>query len=464
MIKGLLNRTFCRAAFCHALCWLTVTTLGLEGFASNLDWSDGPGYRSATLPVPKSGKAGFTLLPPSKTGITFTNLLSNAKAAENQIRLNGSGVACGDVDEDGWCDLYLCGLENGNKLYRNLGGWRFEDISEAAGVACPGQYSSGAVFADVNGDGHLDLLVNGLGTGTRLFLNDGQGHFHEVPECGLAHRYASTSLTLADIDGDGWLDLYVPNYRTTTIRTTGISMLQINGKLELRPEDREDYQLTSQGLILESGEPHLLYRNDGHGNFQPLSWTDGTFLDEDGRPLAKTPRDWGLTAVFRDLNGDRAPDLYVCGDFHSPDRVWINDGHGHFRAIPRTALRNTSTFSMAVDFADLNRDGLDDFINLDMLDLQHQRRIVQFSPMEPGASGRAGVLDRPQVNRNTVQLNRGDSTYAETAYYCGLEASSWTWSAVFLDVDLDGFEDLLMSTGHQFDTCLLYTSPSPRDS
>jgi hypothetical protein len=452
VIKCLLNRASCRAAFCHALCWLAVTTLGLEVLASNLDWSDGPGYRSATLPVPKSGKAGFTLLPPSKTGMTFTNILSNAKAAENQIRLNGSGVACGDVDEDGWCDLYLCGLENGNKLYRNLGGWRFEDITEAAGVACPGQYSSGAVFADVNGDGHLDLLVNGLGTGTRLFLNDGKGHFQEVPGGGLIHQYASTTLTLADIDGDGWLDLYVPNYRTTTIRTTGLAMLQINGKLELRPEDREDYQLTPQGLILESGEPHFLYRNDGHGNFQPLSWTDGTFLDEDGRPLAKTPRDWGLMAVFRDLNGDRAPDLYVCGDFHSPDRVWINDGHGHFRAIARTALRNTSTFSMAVDFADINRDGLDDFINLDMLDREHQRRIVQFSPMEPGASGRAGVLDRPQVNRNTVQLNRGDGTYAETAYYCGLEASGWTWSAVFLDVDLDGFEDLLMSTGHQFDT------------
>lgn len=429
-----------------------LSALGATPTASNLDWHNGPGYRFAALPVPKSGKTGFTLLPPALTGITFTNVLTGPKAAENQIRLNGSGVACGDVDGDGRCDLYFCGLENGNRLYRNLGDWKFEDITDSAGVACAGQYSTGAVFADVDGNGALDLLVNGIGTGTRLFLNDGKGHFHEVSGSGLARKYAAMTLTLADINGDGYLDLYVPNYRTTTIRTTGLLLLKINGQLSVRPQDRQDYQVTPQGLILENGEPDFLYLNDGHGNFQPVSWTNGAFLDEDGRFLAKPPRDWSLTAAFRDLNGDRAPDLYVCGDFQSPDRVWINDGHGRFRAIARTALRNTSTFSMAVDFADINRDGWDDLLDLDMLDMEHQRRIVQFAAMEPAPPGAAGILDRPQVNRNTLQLNRGDGTYAETAYFCGLEASGWTWSAIFLDVDLDGYEDLLMSTGHQFDT------------
>ncbi|HWV99023.1 MAG TPA: VCBS repeat-containing protein [Candidatus Acidoferrum sp.] len=198
--------------------WLVLAWAGLGVRASELNWSAGPGYRSAALSIPKSGQVGFTLLPPEVTGIAFTNGLSDAKAAENQIRLNGSGVACGDVDGDGRCDLYFCGLENGNKLYRNLGGWKFEDITESAGVACADQYSTGAVFADVNGDGHLDLLVNGIGKGTRLFLNDGKGRFHEVSGGGLVHKFAATSLTLADIDGDGYLDLYVPNYRTTTIR------------------------------------------------------------------------------------------------------------------------------------------------------------------------------------------------------------------------------------------------------
>ena len=420
--------------------------------AASLDWTRAQGYSSTPVSVAEKGKAGFTLMPSASTGMNFTNILTDAKTAENQIRLNGSGVACGDVDGDGWCDVFLCGLENGNRLYRNLGDWKFEDITESAGVACTNQYSTGAVFADVDGNGSLDLLVNGLGVGTRLFLNDGKGHFHEATASGLVRKYGATTLALADVNGDGYLDLYVANYRTTTIRTTGLPLLKINGKLSVRPEDREDYALSPQGLIIEYGEPHLYYLNDGHGNFQALSWTNGTFVDEEGRPLNKAPRDWGLSAAFRDLNGDRAPDLYVCNDFTTPDRVWINDGHGRFRAIPHTDLRNTSTFSMAVDFADINRDGFDDIFVADMLDMNHQMRIVEFETMEPSAMGLAGILERPQINRNTLQLNRGEGTYAEAAYYAGLESSGWTWSAIFLDVDLDGYEDLIMSTGYPFDT------------
>jgi enediyne biosynthesis protein E4 len=420
--------------------------------AANLEWSQATGFRSAALPIPKEGKAGFTLLPPSATGINFTNILSDEKIAENQLRLNGSGVACGDVDGDGWCDIYLCGLENGNRLYRNLGGWKFEDVTAAAGVGCTNQYSTGAVFADVDGNGTLDLLVNGIGVGTRLFLNDGKGHFHEATHNGLVAKYGATTLALGDVNGDGYLDLYVADYRTTTIRTTGLPLLKINGKLSVRPEDSEDYELSPQGLIIEHGEPDFFYLNDGHGHFQPQSWTNGLFLDENGQRLNQAPRDWGLCAAFRDLNGDRAPDLYVCNDFDTPDRIWINDGRGHFRAIPRVSFRNTSTFSMAVDFGDINRDGFDDVFVADMLDQKHQMRMVEFQTMEPSAMGLAGVLDRPQVNRNTLQLNRGDGTYAEVAYYAGIESSGWTWSSIFLDVDLDGYEDLIMSTGYPFDT------------
>jgi hypothetical protein len=257
---------------------------------------------------------------------------------------------------------------------------------------------------------------------------------------------------LADLDGDGYLDLYVANYRTTTIRTTGLPLLKINERLSIRPEDSEDYELNTKGLIIEHGEPDFLYFNDGHGSFRAASWTNGTFLDEGGRPLVKAHKDWGLSAAFRDLNNDRAPDLYVCNDFITPDRIWLNDGHGRFRALPHVALRNTSTFSMAVDFADINRDGSDEIFVADMLDMNHQMRIVEFEAMEPSLMGLAGIMDRPQLNHNTLQLNRGDNTYAEIAYYAGMEASGWTWSSVFLDVDLDGYEDLIMSTGYPFDT------------
>src|SRR5205809_5182361 len=110
-------------------------------------------------------------------------------------------------------------MESGNRLYRNLGGWRFADITDQAGVRCAGQDSTAAVFADVDGDGDLDLLVNSLGGGTRLFLNDGKGHFTEATkEAGLASTSGSMSMALADVDGDGDLDLYVANFRPTTIR------------------------------------------------------------------------------------------------------------------------------------------------------------------------------------------------------------------------------------------------------
>lgn len=420
--------------------------------AAELQWEARAGYRSKVLVAPHKGHAGFTLLPPGTTGIHFTNILTDEKTAENQIRLNGSGVALGDVDGDGWCDVYLCGLENGNRLYRNLGQWKFEDVTDPAGVACGDQYSSGAVFADVNGDRHLDLLVTGLGVGTRLFLNDGTGRFREAADSGLVRKYAGSTLALADVDGDGDLDLYVANYRTTTIRTTGLPLLSFNGQLAIRPEDREDYELNPQGLIIEKGEPDFLYFNDGRGQFLPASWTNGAFLDEQGQRLTNVPKDWGLTAAWRDLNGDGAPDLYVCNDFETPDRIWLNDGKGQFRAIPQPALRNTSAFSMAVDFADINRDGFDEIYVADMLDLDHQMRIVQFQPSEPLLPGLPGMLDRAQVSRNTLQLNRGDGTYAEIAYYADMESSGWTWSCAFLDVDLDGYEDVLMSTGHSFDT------------
>jgi len=410
------------------------------------------GYRRIPLEVPATGHAGFTLMDPRQTGIDFTNTLSEQNAAQNQIRLNGSGVALGDVDGDGLCDIFVCSCEGKVALYKNLGGWRFTNVTAAAGLDFPGNFSTGATFADVDGNGTLDLLINGLGTGTRLFLNDGRGHFTEAQDSGLVHQYGAMTCTLADISGTGVLDLYVANYRTNTVRTTGFSLLKMGQRRMIMPQDRGHLEITPDGRVLENGEPDVLYRNDGHGHFAPVSWTDGTFLDEEGRPLLAAPLDWGLTAAFRDLNGDGLPDLYVCNDFHSPDRIWINDGHGHFRAIPQLAIRHTPTFSMAVDFADVDRDGRDDILVSDMLSRDHGRRLMQIATMTPYTITVGDFSDRPQLDRTCLQWNRGDGTYAEIAAYAGLDNCEWNWSVLFLDVDLDGFEDILASTGHMFDT------------
>jgi hypothetical protein len=409
------------------------------------------GYTSHALKVPVTGKLGFSRLAGNITGITFTNRLSDAAAAANQIRMNGSGVAAGDLDGDGWCDLYFCGL-GGNRLYRNLGDWRFEDITDRAGVRCPGQYSTGAVLADVDGDGDLDLLVNSIGGGTRLFINDVKGHFLEATDRGLTKEFGAMTMALGDVDGNGTLDLYVANYRTTTIRSTGLDLLEINGQLQLRPEDRSQFELTPQGGLFELGEPDILYLNDGQGYFTPLPWTNGVFVDEAGKPLTTAPRDWGLSVMLRDMNEDGEPDIYVCNDFFTPDRVWINEGRGHFHALSPLALRCTSTFSMGIDFADINRDGRDDFLVVDMLSLEHRRRITQSQVGLAPFEAQSRAFERAQVKRNVLQLNRGDGTYAEISQSSGIDASEWSWTAVFLDVDLDGYEDVLITTGHQFDT------------
>ena len=119
--------------------WWILALVCLTQLTSGLEWQEGPGYRSAVLePKPTGNRAaGFTLLGSASTGITFSNVLAQARYTTNQILLNGSGVAAGDVDGDGWCDLYFCGLDGPNVLYRNFGNWHFEDITQAAGVACP---------------------------------------------------------------------------------------------------------------------------------------------------------------------------------------------------------------------------------------------------------------------------------------------------------------------------------------
>ncbi len=412
------------------------------------------------LAVPTAGRPGFSELPALRAGIAFTNRLDDERSLTNQVFLNGSGVAAGDVDGDGRCDLYFCGLDSPNALYRNLGDWRFEEMTAAAGVACSDQASTGAALADLDGDGDLDLLVNALFRGTRVFLNDGKGRFGEATGAsGFAGGTGSHSFAIADVDGDGRLDVYVVNYRSDTLRdmpdvrfrfgvTNGVSTLvSVNGRSANAPELAGRYAFDDASGVLENGEPDVLYRNRGGGRFEAVPWNGPDFLDEAGRPQPP-PYDWGLSAQFRDLDRDGDPDLYVCNDFQSPDRIWINDGTGRFRALARSALPRTSLFSMGVDVADVDRDGHDDIFVADMLSRDHARRLVQVMGDTAFAQFRRSMTDRAQVPRNTLLRNRGDGTFAEVAQLAGLDASDWTWCPMFLDVDLDGYEDLLTITGH----------------
>ena len=411
----------------------------------------GPGIRWTDLSVPGGGKTGFTLLSQEQTGIGFKNSLRDELSTRNQLLDIGSGVATGDFDNDGLCDIYFCRLDGSNVLYKNLGNWKFEDVTERAGVGCANKLSTGATFADIDGDGDLDLLVAGFGSLT-CFLNEGSGHFTEVTNSvGLTSGLTGTTLALADIDGDGDLDLYVAHYRTTTLRDgESVPLQTAEGRVVIPPALRDRVTFVN-GALKEYGEPDAIYRNDGKGHFTPISWTDGSFLDEDGNALKGPPLDWGLTVTFRDINNDGYPDIYVCNDYWTPDRIWINDGKGHFRALGKLAMRCTSASSMGVDFADIDGDGNQDFFVVDMLSRDHQRQMMQAEAMKPVQAPLGAIDNRPQINRNTLYLNRGDNTFAELANLANVSASEWSWSPVFFDVDLDGRPDIFITNGHARD-------------
>ena len=431
--------------------WLACHAVAASEAGNRLVWETGDGYRRAKLNVPSGGRTGFTLVGPEATGIHFTNRLSTARANERQNLMNGAGVAAGDFDGDGRCDLYFCNQEGANALYRNLGDWKFEEVAAAAGVACDNQSSTGAVFADLNDDGKLDLVVNSFMGPNACFLNQGNGHFTNITEeSGLTSNGGTTSLALGDLAGSGNLDLYVAYLGKEAILRDGGSfgVRTVNGKVAVGGRYAKRIQVINNHMY-ELGEQSRLFHNNGDARFSAIPW-ESVFRDEDGQPVP-APLDLSLSVQIRDIDGDGSPDIYVCNDFQTPDRVWLNDGTGHFHAIARLALRNMSFASMGVDFADVERAGRMDFITVEMLSREHEHNLRQLSPLNPKQRFPGQMDNREEVARNAFYHNRGDGTYAEIAYYSGLAASDWSWTPIFVDVDLDGFEDLLVSNGHMFD-------------
>ena len=430
-------------------------------------WHEEPGYRWRDAADPGRRTAGFTSMKGGTTGITFRNDVSADKAFANRHLVQGSGVAMGDIDGDGLPDIYLTRTDGPNVLYHNLGGFRFENIAREAGVELGDRPSTGAVFADVDGDGDLDLIVASMGGRNSLFLNDGHGRFTDataqsgfVPE-----SRGSTSIAVADVDGDGDLDVYITNYKAKTMldslppqeRAFDQLVKKIGDQYEVVPALRDNYKVVLRKeinavAVVQRAEPDWFYLNDGKGHFTRESLAHNPrFLDEAGHQLAREPDDFGLAAKFVDLNGDGAPDLYVANDFEDPDQFWINDGTGHFRLIARDAIRQTSNSGMALDAADIDRDGKVDLFEVDMMANDSHRAKTQIPTHTPLPKVVGDYQERSQWQRNVLFRNRGDGTFAEVGMMDGVEASGWSWSALFLDVDLDGYEDLLIGNGHVWD-------------
>jgi hypothetical protein len=369
----------------------------------------------------------FELLSSSETGVTFVNELPE-KPEFNILNYlyyyNGGGVAAGDIDNDGLPDLYFTSNLGRDRLYLNKGNYRFEDITERAGVGgAPAGWTSGVTMADVNGDGRLDIYVSGVdylamrGRNV-LYVNNGDRTFTDrTKEFGLEHVGYSTQAAFFDYDADGDLDMYLLNSSTHTER--GVSSRPQRHPRHPRAGDR-------------------LFRNDGN-RFVDVSDQAGIYGGVEG---------YGLGVVASDFNLDGCPDLFVANDFQENDFLYYNNCDGTFAESIATAMGHTSRFSMGVDAADFTNDGRPDLIVLDML--PEREDILKTSANAEGfdierLKRKAGY--HAQYARNTLHLNRGQGRFSEIGYLAGVYATDWSWAPLFADLDNDGRKDLFITNG-----------------
>ncbi|MBT5706768.1 MAG: CRTAC1 family protein, partial [Verrucomicrobia bacterium] len=366
---------------------------------------------------------------------------------------SGTGVAIGDFDSDGFPDLYFTAYDHGNRLYRNLGGWRFEDVTEISQVTGEGRWCGGASFVDIDDDDDLDLYVCVYGDSNLLYVNRGDGVFVEqAKKFGLDFSGASVMMSFADYDRDGDLDGYLVTHRLkqrpqhllpkSTREAVDRGILEINQKARrvvVQPGFRDYFELMDKGEgrveLIIAGQRDRLYRNDGQDRFSLVS--DAAGIRGFGI---------GLAASWWDYNADGWPDIYVSNDYKGADQLYRNNGDGSFTDVARQSLPHVPWFSMGSDSADLNNDGFLDFLASDMSGRDHFSQKMGMGEM--GKNRWFLIRSNPQqYMRNALFLGTGTERLLESAYLAGLANTDWTWSPKFGDFDLDGREDLFVSNG-----------------
>jgi hypothetical protein len=382
----------------------------------------------------------FSKLDAGTSGIHFNNTITENDSVNlifDEYAYMGSGVGVGDFNNDGLPDLFFGASQASSRLYLNLGGHHFRDITKTAGLETT-SWCTGISVVDINNDGYADIYVcvsgNVPGSNRKnlLFINNHDLTFTEsASEYGLADTGYSTQAAFFDFDKDGRLDIYLVNH-------------------ELHPavSQNDIVRHDTSGHSIRSDK---LYKNMGnlpgtnHPYFKDVSLSSG--IKDDG---------YGLGVVVSDLNGDGWPDIYVTNDYLSNDLLWMNNRNGTFTNIIAESLGHQSYSSMGVDAADINNDGLPDIATLDMMPEDNYRKKMMFSFMNYGRyeiERRAGY--QPEFMRNMLQLNRGVRQKADTAmpYFseigqlAGMSETDWSWSVLLVDLDNDGYKDISITNG-----------------
>ena len=369
----------------------------------------------------------FHRLSAKETGIEFQNTLTiqeDLDVFRYRNFYNGGGVAIADVNNDGLSDVYLTSNMGDNKLFLNKGNWKFEDISEKAGVKGTKIWSTGVSIADVNADGLLDIYVcnsgdvNGGNRENELFINNGDLTFTDrAKEFGLADKGFSTHAVFFDYDKDGDLDCYVLNNSFKPVSTLGYRNLR-NVRDELGG--------------------HKLYKNT-NGKFSDVSEAAGIFGSVIG---------FGLGVSIGDLNHDNWPDLYISNDFYERDYLYINNHDGTFLEQLPDYMGHLSMFSMGADIADINNDGYPDIFSTDMLPEEDFRlkTLVAFETFDTYQL-RLNNGYYHQFMRNMLQLNNKDGSFSEVGQLGGVDATDWSWGALIADYDNDMNKEIFVCNG-----------------
>jgi hypothetical protein len=364
------------------------------------------------------------------TGIDFVNSVPENDSL-NQFTYhylyNGSGVAIGDINNDGKNDLYFSGNEKSSRLYLNKGDFKFEDVTKQSGTTT-NQWISGVTMVDVNNDGWLDIYA--CSSGPRqlkqskrnlLFINQKNGSFKEsAKEWGVDDGGNATCATFFDYDNDGDLDFYLGNHADqffSNINTRFTPTLNMD----------------------EFNQQHF-FRNDGN-KFTDVSDKAGV-----------VKMGYCLSAAAADYNNDGLTDLYVCNDYHVPDCYYMNNGDGTFTDQFDVAFKHSSTNSMGSDVADVNNDGFSDLITVDMLSESPRRYMSLMGPKDYDYT-MVGIKNgyKNQYMKNNLQMNLGNGHFSDLSYLYGVAKSDWSWSPLLSDFNDDGFTDMFVSNGYYRD-------------